>query len=55
MPTDLNFYKNQFIFDRHRAKNKLARFFLTHGVESYHLLLTQTNQTIQIRDKVNPN
>jgi len=27
-----NFYLNRFIFDREGAKNKLAQFFLRHGV-----------------------
>jgi len=29
-----NFYWNRFIFDRQRAKDKLAQFFLRHGVVS---------------------
>ena len=30
-----NFYWNRFIFDRKRAKDKLAQFFLRHGVFSF--------------------
>jgi len=30
--TPSNFYWNRFIFDRQGAKNKLAQFFLRHGV-----------------------
>jgi len=31
--TTSNFYWNRFVFDRKGAKNKLAQFFLRHGVE----------------------
>jgi len=31
--THSNFYWNRFIFDRQGAKNKLAQFFLRHGVD----------------------
>jgi len=37
--TPSNFYWNRFIFDRQGAKNKLAQFFLRHGVDRWSVQL----------------
>jgi len=47
--TSTNFYRNRFIFDRHRAKYKLAHKLLRHGVESGHLKI-MSNAPIHVQN-----